>query len=164
MQNHYKVVLSTVFYIVLYSLSFGSLAREIYISYVIKIKRITSQGRGYYIIRNLFTYYISALLVILLSEYIYYEIAEHFSNIGAGIIEILLISGVVLTSIFICAARLIEIIYKFFRNKTLGQDLEAEPLIKEAEKTYVICWTCLASIVISLVFNYRIGLYAICFF
>ena len=141
-------------------LGFGSLFREIYLG-----RHFQAKGGGYYKAYNYITYYISALLAIQLSEYIYYEMAENLYFKGS---QILLTSGASLTIIIICSGRLIDSFHRYSLNNTYKK-LEADmpdlfKPMKEAEKTYIICWSSIVSIITSLRFHYLVSLYAVAIF
>lgn len=142
-------------------LSFGTVIRSLYLN-----KNFQVRSAGYFIVKNYLEFFISSLLIIQLSEYIYYELAENL--IMKGIIKILFASGFSLTTILICSGRLIDVFYKRCRDKkyVLLQNKMPKnfPPINVVEKTYIICWSCIASIITSFNFHYLISVYAIAIF
>ena len=100
------------------------------------------------------------------SEYLYYECSE---KIGLeGVAKVFLSAGFFLTLILICSGRATESLYTFVRSKdykTLRKAFpESIPKMSLNEKTYILCWSCIATIIMSLMFNYMISVYAIAIF
>ena len=144
-----------------YMIAFGALVKSIYIS-----RYFPTKTAGRFIVEDFINYYVASILMIQTSEYIYYECSE---KIGLeGIAKVLLTAGFFLTLILICSGKITELFYIFVRSKeykVLRKEFpERFPEMNLNEKTYIICWSCIATIIMSLMFNYMISVYAIAIF
>lgn len=127
-----------------YMIAFGALVKSIYLS-----RHFPEKNPGRFIVEDVINYYVASILMIQTSEYIYYEVSE---LIGLeGITKVFLTAGFFLTLILICTGRMTELFYTLVRSK------EYKVLRKEFpekfqemnldEKTYIICWSCIATII-----------------
>lgn len=133
-----------------YMIAFGALVKSIYLS-----RHFPTKSAGRFIVEDFINYYVASILMIQTSEYIYYEVSE---MIGLeGVSKVFLTAGFFLTLILICSGRMTGIFYTFVRSKeykVLRKEFpEKFPEMNLDEKTYIICWSCIATIIMSLMFN-----------
>lgn len=146
--------LHDIVYVIIFILSFGSVMREVFVA-----KRFKYYCKELFYAKSIVTYYISALLVIQLAECCYFKINKYLI---AGLGKIIIDGGIILASILVSSGWMIDLFYKFsISNKP---KIMKELSLNETEKTYIICWSCIATILTSSIFNYYICVYAAAIF
>ena len=143
-----------IIYVIVFILSFGSILREVFVA-----KNFKYNCKELYNAKSIITYYISALLAIQLAECCYFKINQY---LNAGVGKFIIDGGVIIASILVSSGWMIDLFYKF----SLGNKpkLMKDVSFNRTEKTYIICWSCIATILTSSIFNYYICVYAAAIF